>query len=320
MENQINVGDQNTQQIGQNPIDQQPAPLVTDKPKVNYWMISIIALLIILIGLSTLYLIGASKQSSSIYQNPPEQEPGQETSETTTPTTSVKSDLNHRSRKIRFGMVFNESSADFILNNVQPGDIYAISMKIDQIKEKVLRLPIENRMLIVASTEGAEQKINELRINGIEISYLGYDLEGWSKTSENEKQNPIEAVRGAYQLAHSKGLKLVIGPSRYFNEKYGKELAEYTDVYMPQAKAYEARYGIAEYAKVVGALLTDLKTSNPNVELWLDISPEPKQTSKTPEEMYGYFKSVDKYIDGVWVTQNQASIEVVSKFEDLLDK
>lgn len=241
-------------------------------------------------------------------------------SSTSQQTVDYKPPSNGTSRKIRFGMTFNESSADFILNNVQLGDIYAISAKVDQIKEKVPKLPKENRMLIVASMEGAEQKIEELKRSGIEISYLGYDLEGWSKTSEDEKQDPIEAVKKASQVAHSKGLKLVIGPSRYFNEKYGKELAKHTDVYMPQAKAYEARYGVSEYAKVVGTLLTDIKASNPEVELWLDISSKPKQTSKTPEEMYEYYKSVEKHIDGVWVTQNQADIESISKFESLLSE
>lgn len=47
MENQINVGDQNTQQIGQNPISQ---PVTQqEKPKVNYWMISTIILSLVLV-------------------------------------------------------------------------------------------------------------------------------------------------------------------------------------------------------------------------------------------------------------------------------
>lgn len=40
MENQINVGDQNTQQIGQNPISQPTT--IQEKQKVNYWVISIV--------------------------------------------------------------------------------------------------------------------------------------------------------------------------------------------------------------------------------------------------------------------------------------
>lgn len=54
MENQINSGDQNTQQIGQNPAIQ---PVQTsEKPKVNYWMILtlILAIALIILGIFTL--------------------------------------------------------------------------------------------------------------------------------------------------------------------------------------------------------------------------------------------------------------------------
>lgn len=48
MENQINIGDQNNQQIDQNPIDQ--PTMVPEKPKVNFWMISTLILFVILIA------------------------------------------------------------------------------------------------------------------------------------------------------------------------------------------------------------------------------------------------------------------------------
>lgn len=48
MENQINVGDQNTQQIGQKPVSQ---PVQIPEKPVNYWMISTIVLVVVLVGL-----------------------------------------------------------------------------------------------------------------------------------------------------------------------------------------------------------------------------------------------------------------------------
>lgn len=63
MENQINVGDQNTQQVGQNPADQ-PVE-IQEKPKVNYWTISTIVLLVILLGWSGFYVLNAGEQLKS---------------------------------------------------------------------------------------------------------------------------------------------------------------------------------------------------------------------------------------------------------------
>lgn len=66
MENQNNMSSQNTQQIGQNPDNQQQS--ILEKPKVNYWMISTILLAVILVlgGFYTYKF--ASNQSSRIKQ------------------------------------------------------------------------------------------------------------------------------------------------------------------------------------------------------------------------------------------------------------
>lgn len=63
MENQINVGDQNPQQVGQNPVGQ-PVE-IQEKPKVNYWMISTILLIVILLGWSGFYVLNAGEQLKS---------------------------------------------------------------------------------------------------------------------------------------------------------------------------------------------------------------------------------------------------------------
>lgn len=60
MENQTNVVDQNSQQIGQNPIDQ--PTMVSEKPKLNYWMISIIVLALLFLGTLSYYVLVVKSQ------------------------------------------------------------------------------------------------------------------------------------------------------------------------------------------------------------------------------------------------------------------
>lgn len=71
MENQINVGDQNTQQIDQNPV--QSLISIPEKPKLNYWMISTIILAVIFV-IGGYYGPGMIKQNSKekplVQQNP----------------------------------------------------------------------------------------------------------------------------------------------------------------------------------------------------------------------------------------------------------
>ena len=65
MENKINVGDQNTQQIGQNP-DSQPVQ-ISEKPKVNYLVIGITILLCLIVFGFGGYFLG--KRTTNDYQN-----------------------------------------------------------------------------------------------------------------------------------------------------------------------------------------------------------------------------------------------------------
>ncbi|MBU1104502.1 hypothetical protein KJ664_01210 [Patescibacteria group bacterium] len=72
MENQINIGDQNAQQTGQNPVNQHVQ--IPEKSKINYWMISTIILVIVVL-LGGFYILNLNKQKveNDNFIRPPEQ-------------------------------------------------------------------------------------------------------------------------------------------------------------------------------------------------------------------------------------------------------
>ena len=72
MENQVNVGGQNTQQIEQNPINQ-PVQ-IPEKPKINYWTISIILLLAIILMGGVWFVLNTKSKISSNQQTTSTQE------------------------------------------------------------------------------------------------------------------------------------------------------------------------------------------------------------------------------------------------------
>lgn len=73
MENQINMGDQNTQQLGQNPISQ-PVQ-IPEKPKVNYWMISTILLLVIFLITGSWFIWNSNSTNSKSKISSDQQQP-----------------------------------------------------------------------------------------------------------------------------------------------------------------------------------------------------------------------------------------------------
>lgn len=95
MENQVTIGDQNTQPVGQNLVDQPATPL-TEKPKVNFWMISTITLLAILIagGVYTFNLSNRVSQLENSAQTPTELPTTEPTSSKATPMATNKTSLS----------------------------------------------------------------------------------------------------------------------------------------------------------------------------------------------------------------------------------
>lgn len=95
MENQTNIGDQNAQPVGQNPSNQSPVASI-EKSKVNYWMVSIIVLLITSIvgGLLTYNLSRQVAEIKKVLPTPTElPTTSPELSETLSPTTATKTSL-----------------------------------------------------------------------------------------------------------------------------------------------------------------------------------------------------------------------------------
>jgi len=84
MENQINVGSQKAQQIRQNPVIQ-PTP-IPEKPKVNYWMITTIILVVFfVVSISLLfYFLSRNHNTFSTFQNQTENPQSK-----TTPTQTI---------------------------------------------------------------------------------------------------------------------------------------------------------------------------------------------------------------------------------------
>jgi len=69
MENQINIGDQNFQQKGQNPINQSPVNPVPERQKFNYWMISTVVVSFMFFGIFGIYFFSTRQQSNQKITN-----------------------------------------------------------------------------------------------------------------------------------------------------------------------------------------------------------------------------------------------------------
>lgn len=121
MENQINVGSQNIQQIGQNPINQPPVTPVPEKPKVNHWMILTVVLFLLFFGVISLYFFNTRQQPNrKILTDSPNQ--------ISTPTTQINAMVNTALAFVKDGTIYTS-------------DYDGVSEKVFDIKQEELALP-----------------------------------------------------------------------------------------------------------------------------------------------------------------------------------
>lgn len=199
------------------------------------------------------------------------------------------------------------------------GDMWGVMYHGDlsKVERPLSIVPAYTRMFMTPTLDGVEEALSRL---SIEVAYLGYDLERWDQTPIWEQENPVEAVRRMRDIARAHGLQFVLGPSRYFNVNFAAEMAPYVDIYIPQAKAYQANLSLDEYRDTLRSLFTTIKQANPNVSIWLDVAPNPKGVPKTAQEMMDCVNAVRDLIDGVWVTPTQDDGTVMREFLRLLGR
>lgn len=131
MENQTNVGDQNTQQIQQNPVSQ-PVQ-IPEKPRINYLMISLVVLICFIVFGVGGYYLGKQNQNKTPYggnilPTPIVTSPPKETVSPTTQPTTVKSVLETVTLKVAaIGGGINIDGYNFTFTfNKEPNDTVTI--------------------------------------------------------------------------------------------------------------------------------------------------------------------------------------------------
>jgi hypothetical protein len=119
MENQMSVGNQNAQQVGQNPVNQ--SSVIPEKPRINYWMISTFALTFLFIGAVALNIINQNREA---IQNKKLLPPTQQSTSTLFPT------VPPAIRKQNTVYTASELSNSFKLPEGWTKDLYTKSIKL----------------------------------------------------------------------------------------------------------------------------------------------------------------------------------------------
>jgi hypothetical protein len=159
--------------------------------------------------------------------------------------------------------------------------------------------------VLVAPSLAQLQQLAE-RADQSEVSYdaLGYGLEQGRHTTTEELADLVGATQQAADLADKYGKKLVMGPGFKLMSEHWDEyplMAASADVWILQSQRLQIHPPGQTYREEVEKVIDQIRTGNPDIEIWVQISVTPGPTTLSVEEWLAYREAIIDLVDGVYV-------------------
>ncbi|HEC95127.1 MAG TPA: hypothetical protein ENI45_04085 [Thermoplasmatales archaeon] len=146
--------------------------------------------------------------------------------------------------------------------------------------------------------------IDEAKERGVQI--IGYNLEGPYSMEEMVQQEQT-----VYQMVKSRNLTFMFGPTLLNLERYYADFTPYTDIIVFQSQHYQTR---DNYRDLVVDLICRIKSVNPEVKVWVQVSVNPPESPEiTVEEVVANIYGISDVADGVWIYYHSSRWEVTQR-------
>ncbi len=160
------------------------------------------------------------------------------------------------------------------------------------------------RVLVAPSLE--QLQVLAARADQTRLSYdaLGYSLERSRNITPEEQEDPLGATEQAAELANQYDKPLVLGPGLQLMQDHWSDyaaMAALVDVWILQTQHLQVHPPGTEYRQEVEKVVRELRSGNPGVKIWAQISVTPGQTVLSVEEWLAYRDSILDLVDGIYV-------------------
>ncbi|MBU1085021.1 MAG: hypothetical protein ABII08_01655 [Candidatus Beckwithbacteria bacterium] len=201
-----------------------------------------------------------------------------------------------------------------------------------EVRENIKELesyPVKTVCVSLNLTEMRE-KVSVLSDENVNCDYLGFNPEQRGKIPNSELEDLVSSVKSARDIAQGYGAQLLTGPGMKFmlsNEEL-YSAAKYSDVWIIQSQQFQIdnKTGVKaepeEYSAEVGRVVDMLKSSNPEIIIWVQIMIEPGERDEnefSPDEIIALARSIEKDVDAIRInTQGISDDETIKEVIRLL--
>ncbi len=143
-----------------------------------------------------------------------------------------------------------------------------------------------------------------------------YDPEVWSFTPADEQRDPVAAAATAAQLAHARGLQLIVSPAldlttvmaaassasrwqQFLDLQLAAKIAKVADIIDLQAQSLER--SVATYATFVKAAAAQARSANPEVTVLAGLSTNPPGAAVDSQQLVAAIQASRTTVDGYWL-------------------
>jgi hypothetical protein len=159
------------------------------------------------------------------------------------------------------------------------------------------------RIMGVPSLEAMEKKAERAFLNGTLYEALAYGLETNESTPDVEWQKLVGSTQRAKAIADQYNKLLVMGPGFKLmsdNEEKYPQMASLADIWVLQTQQLQKGPPGSDYRNEVVRIIHQIRSSNPEIQIWAQITLPPDRDPDAREWMAYYLTIVD-VIDGAYI-------------------
>jgi hypothetical protein len=203
----------------------------------------------------------------------------------------------------------NQLLPEWDLHLGRPDDIVS-SAPLKDNRMEVSKVKVGQHAWMSPSAATLREEANQA---GPDIRWVFYDLEHWGDTPDEERKDPITAVRNLHDVCQQRGWKLGLVPDNKFGTdiELAKTLAPYLDAYVVQCQKFQNKAQVEK----IRSLAKAIRRANPNCQVGAQLGVGVPEKYGPDSQAVWFYRETSSFLDlySVWWGKQESMIALMKE-------